>query len=123
MSQSDNFENVMPFEPNAEERALLYQQVQELEPIASQFGSLTILVEESHPQNDPKDLSYQVTFVVAPENMDFRIKATGKNMYAACMAAKEESLLRLNQLINQVPDQALAAAREENPQIPPELLH
>jgi len=124
MSQSDNVQEVLlPFEPSLEEKAFLFQQVQELEAVATQFGSLTILVEERHPDNDPSDLSYEVTFVVAPENLDFRIQATGKNLYSTCMAAKEEAKARLSQLINQVPDQALAAARADSIKIPPELLH
>lgn len=123
MSQSDNALNILPFEPTLEERAFLYQQVQELEPIASQFGSISVLVEQSYPQDNPDDLSYAVTFVVAPESMDFRVTGSGKNLFETCIVAKTEAQARLNQLINQVPDQALAAAREQNLQIPPELLH
>lgn len=123
MSQSDNALNIMPFEPTLEERAFLYQQVQELEPIASQFGSLSVLVEQSYPQEDPEDISYAVTFVVAPESMNFKVTGSGKNLFETCIVAKQETQARLNQLINQVPDQALAAVREENLQIPPELLH
>ena len=122
MSQSDNIPS-MTFEPNAEERAFLYQQVQDLEPLASQFGSISVLVEQSHPKDAPKDLSYAVTFVVAPESMEFKIRGEGKNLYETCMAAKNETMNRLSQLINQVPDQALQAAREQNMHIPPELLH
>ncbi len=125
MSQSDNNNNstVLPFEPSGEERAFLYQQVQDLEPIASQFGSITVLVEQSYPEENPDDLTYEVTFVVAPESMEFRVAARGQNLFETCIAAKDETRARLNQLINQVPDQALAAAREQNLQIPPELLH
>ena len=122
MSQSDNTPSIS-FEPNAEERAFLYQQVQDLEPLASQFGSISILVEQSHPQDAPKDLSYAVTFVVAPESMEFKIRGEGHNLFETCMVAKEEAMNRLNQLINQVPDQALAAARELDMHIPPDLLH
>lgn len=123
MSQGDNNQGFLPFEPSAEERAFLYQQVQDLEPIASQFGSISVLVEQAHPDNDPDDIRYTVSFVVAPENMDFRVSGEGKDLFETCVAAKNESLAQLNKLINQVPDQALAAAREQNPHIPPELLH
>ncbi len=123
MSQGDNTLNILPFEPSGEERAFLYQQVQDIEPIAGQFGSISVLVEQSHPTTDPSDLTYAVTFVVAPENMEFKIRGEGKNLYETCMLAKNEAILRLNQLINQVPDQALAQAREQNMHIPPDLLH
>ena len=122
MSQSDNTPTI-PFEPNAEERAFLYQQVQDLEPLASQFGSISILVEQNYPDDDPEDISYAVTFVVAPESMEFKIRGEGRNLFETCMVAKDEANTRLNQLINQVPDQALQAAREQNMNIPPELLH
>lgn len=123
MSQSDNNQGFLPFEPTGEERAFLYQQVQELEQIASQFGSISVLVEQSHPEDQPDDLSYAVTFVVAPENMEFKVRGEGVDLFETCILAKNESLAQLNKLINQVPDQALAAAREQNPHIPPELLH
>lgn len=123
MSQSDNTQNFLPFEPTGEERAFLYQQVQELEQIASQFGSISVLVEQSYPEDNPDDLSYAITFVVAPENMEFKVRGEGVDLFETCMVAKNETLAQLNKLINQVPDQALAAAREQNPHIPPELLH
>jgi hypothetical protein len=122
MSHTNN-PTILPFEPNGEERAFLYQQVQDLESIASQFGSLSVLVEQSYPQDQPENVTYAVTFVVAPENMEFKVRGEGKNLFETCMVAKNETKAKLSELINQVPDQALAAAREQNMQIPPERLH
>jgi len=122
MSHTNN-PTILPFEPNGEERAFLYQQVQDLESVASQFGSLSVLVEQSYPQDQPENVTYAVTFVVAPENMEFKVRGEGKNLFETCMVAKNETKAKLSELINQVPDQALAAAREQNMQIPPERLH
>lgn len=123
MYQETNNEKMMPFEPTMEERAFLYQQVQDLEPLASQFGSMTVLVEEAHPANEPENKTFGVTFVVAPENMEFRVRGEGKNLYETCIVAKQETQTRLNEMINQVPDAVLQAARAENPQVPPDQLH
>lgn len=120
---SVNANAMMPFEPTVEEKAFLYQQVQSLEALASQFGSMTVLVEEAHPADNPEDKTYGVTFVVAPESMEFRVRGEGKNLFETCMVAKNETQERLNRLINEVPDAILSAARAEDPQIPKDLLH
>lgn len=92
-----------PFQPSAEERAFLYQQAQELESYVSSLGSMTLLVEEATPVDEPENKSYAVTFVVAPESMEFRIRVEGQNLFDACIEARRQTQFKLNALVNALP--------------------
>jgi hypothetical protein len=104
------------YNPNAEERAFLYQEAQSLEPLIRNLGSLTVLVEEVPRKS--ADERFRVTFVVAPENGGMRIQATDANIYDATMAAKAEAERQLNHLLNSVPRSLMPEAK-----IPLDLMH
>lgn len=102
-----------PFRPSKEQLAFFYQQTQDLEPYATPLGSLTMLVEEFVPDDQPQKPTYGVTFVVAPESMKFKIRAEGPNLYEACIVAKEETKSRLNSLMNAMPEESSGSGKSE----------
>lgn len=93
------------YNPSREERAFLYQEAQDLEPLMKDLGSLTVMVEEVNPSDASKKRKnkYRVTFVVAPESVAMRVQATDANLFEAAMAAKEETLRQLNAIVNSMP--------------------
>jgi hypothetical protein len=101
------------FHPSKEQLAFFYQQTQELEPYTTPLGSLTMLVEEHIPANKPKKKTFGVTFVVAPESMQFRIRVEGANLYEACIVAKEETKQKLTSLMAALPKKALLGREKE----------
>lgn len=111
------------YTPNLEERAFLYQEAQALEPMMKDLGSLSVLVEEVTPEEDNATAvrRFRVTFMVAPESVAMRIQATGKNLFAATIAAREEATRQLNALLNNVPREALLEAQKNK--IPPGWMH
>lgn len=110
------------YNPNAEERAFLYQEAQDLEPLMKDLGSLSVMVEEIQPKKGKVATNrFRVTFVVAPESVGMKVQATDTNIYEATMAAKFEAQRQLNAIVNSLP-------REWNSdgvqvKIPSDLLH
>jgi hypothetical protein len=105
--------------PNAEERAFLFQEAQDLEPLIKELGTLSVLVEETLGKGrGRKKPHYRVTFLVAPESVGMKVQATDKNLYDATIAAKRETERQLNAIVNSMPRQAEALTK-----IPPEFLH
>lgn len=112
------------YSPNREERAFLYQEAQDLEPMLKGLGSLSLLVEEIAAKGNrktPLQSRFRVTFVVAPESVDMKVQATGKNIYDATIAAKEETLRHLNAIVNSMPRQE--SREQKNAKPPTEFLH
>lgn len=107
------------YNPNREERAFLYQEAQDLEPLMKELGSLSVMVEEV-ARKRKKDTAYRVTFMVAPESVGMRVQSTGDNLFDATIAAKEETLRQLNAIVNSLPRQWTEGKLTS---IPPELLH
>jgi hypothetical protein len=111
------------YSPNREERAFLYQEAQDLEPMMKELGSLSVMVEEiapKHPERN-KQSRYRVTFVVAPESVGMKVQATDKNLFDATIAAKAETLRQLNAIVNSMPRQWNVDPKDIK--IPSELLH
>lgn len=105
------------YNPSAEERAFLFQEAQDLEPLIKDIGSLSVMVEEMKTKNAPSPQPhYRVTFVVAPESVGMKVAATNKNIYEATIAAKLETQRQLNAIVNSMP-----RVKTEAP--PPEFLH
>jgi hypothetical protein len=101
------------YTPSAEERAFLFQEAQDLEPLMKDLGSLSVMVEERHgKQNQAR---FRVTFVVAPESVGMRVRAEDGNLFEATIAAKAETMRQLNAIVNSLP----ATPKK----IPPEFLH
>ena len=108
------------YSPSREERAFLYQEAQDLEPLMKDLGSLSVLVEEmSSLTSGNTDNRFRVTFVVAPESVGMKVQAVDGNLFDATIAAKSETLRQLNAIVNSLP-----RTRTENDGLPvPELLH
>ena len=101
------------YNPSAEERAFLFQEAQELEPLMKDLGSLSVMVEERTGRKNQS--RFRVTFVVAPESVAMRVRAEDGNLFEATMAAKAEAKRQLNAIVNSMP--------QEPSKIPPEFLH
>jgi len=113
------------YNPSREERAFLYQEAQDLEPLMKDLGSLTVMVEQVVPADKDagkKKNRFRVTFVVAPESVAMRVQATDANLFEAAMAAKEEALRQLNAIVNSMPRQWTPDALNGG-KIPSSLLH
>lgn len=104
------------YNPSREERAFLYQEAQDLEPLMKDLGSLSVMVEETDKKR------FRVTFVVAPESVGMRVQATDSNLFDAAMAAKEEAARQLNAIVNAMPRQWKLES-PEGTNIPRDLLH
>lgn len=103
------------YNPNREERAFLYQEAHDLETVMKDIGSLSVMVEETERRTG----GFRVTFLVAPESVGMRVQATDTNLYDATIAAKEETMRQLSEIVNSLPQQWHA----QNLKIPPEFLH
>ncbi len=111
------------YNPNKEERAFLYQEAQELEPLVKDLGSLTVMVEEDVANESTRKKSkFRVTFVVAPESVAMRVQATDSNLIEATIAAKEEVARQLNAIVNAMP-RTWNLDTKDGVNIPPEMLH
>jgi hypothetical protein len=111
------------YNPNAEERAFLYQEAQDLEALMKDLGSLTVMVEELEPKKGKPQAAnrFRVTFVVAPESVGMKVQATDTNIYEATMAAKTETQRQLNAIVNSLPREWNLEAGQLK--IPSDLLH
>lgn len=115
------------YNPTREERAFLYQEAQDLEPLMKDLGSLSVMVEQISPEqvaaNEGKKAKsrYRVTFVVAPESVGMKVQATDNNLFEAAIAAKDEALRQLNAIVNAMPRQWNLDLSDGK--IPPQFLH
>jgi hypothetical protein len=91
------------YTPNREERAFLYQEAQDLEPLMKDLGSLSVMVEETAVKKGRSRSKYRVTFVLAPESVGMKVQATDRNIFDATIAAKEEAQRQLNAIVNSMP--------------------
>lgn len=101
------------YSPNIEERAFLYQEVQVIEPMIKDMGTMTIMVEEAEHKEDKKklDAKFRVTMMLLPESMKMEIKTESSNLYDAVIAAREEAVRKLSAVLNAMPAQDKAASR------------
>lgn len=111
------------YSPNREERAFLYQEAQDLQPLAKSLGSLSVMVETLPAGRKQGQNRFRVTFMVAPESVGMQIQATDRNLFEATIAAKEEAIRQLNALINALPPAEQLQLQGEDFKIPPEMLH
>ena len=111
------------YNPNREERAFLYQEAQEIEPMMKDLGSLSVMVEEIPSKKNKKAANqrFRVTFVVAPESVGMKVQAVDSNLYDATIAAKAEAQKQLNAILNSMPRQWAVDA--DGTKIPAEFLH
>lgn len=108
------------YNPSREERAFLYQEAQDLEGLVKDFGSLSVMVEEVAAKRT-KAFQYRVTFMIAPESVGMRVRASDNNLFDATIAAKEETLRQLNAIVNSLPQPPNSDAAAVK--VPPEHLH
>ena len=111
------------YTPNREERAFLYQEAQDLEPLMKNLGSLSVLIEETAQKGrkGAVESRYRVTFVVAPESVGMKVQASHDNLFAATISAKTETLRQLNAIVNAMPQDKEGTA--PNVTLVRELLH
>lgn len=102
------------YSPNLEERAFLYQEVQVIEPMIKDMGTMTVMVEEAEHKEDTKkklNTKFRVTMMLLPESMKMEIKTEGSNLYDAVIAAREEAVRKLSAVLNAMPSQDKSAGR------------
>lgn len=110
------------YSPNREERAFLYQEAQELASLMKDLGSLSVMVEEM--QNKRRnDISYRVTFVLAPESVGMKVQATDGNFFEAAIAARNEAQRQLNAIVNSLPQEMAPGGAAAQGKPPTELLN
>lgn len=100
--KNDN-STIVRFEPSPEVRAFIFQQIQDLEPMLENVGSLGVFIEKTEPtesSGEDKAETYSIRLVVAPGGT--RIEATGEseNIFEACIKAKGLMAERLSPFIN-----------------------
>ncbi|MGE3682284.1 MAG: hypothetical protein AB7G93_11200 [Bdellovibrionales bacterium] len=121
------------YNPNREERAFLYQEAQDLQPLMKDLGTLSVMVEEvsdaqetnlkssrKRSRKETSEKNFRVTFVVAPESLGMQVQATDANLFDATIAAKEEAQRQLNAIVNSLPTEWNT---ELETQFPPGFLH
>jgi hypothetical protein len=110
------------YNPNAEERAFLYQEAQDLEALLKNLGPVSITVEKSDKElRAKKNKNYRVRFTIAPESVGMIVEAVGPNLFDTTIAAKEETQKALNALVNSLPRHF--NVEKGMVKIPTELLH
>ena len=107
--QNKNNEAYQAFEPENEVKAFIYQQVQDLELMMKDLGSLAVYIEkeeEALVANGKKlNEKFAVTFVLAPESVNLQIRSESEDIFEACRAGKEEAQRKLNSIINFMDEQ------------------
>ncbi|MCB0407126.1 MAG: hypothetical protein KDD34_02915 [Bdellovibrionales bacterium] len=92
------------FEPDAEAKAFIYQQVQDLEQDIKNIGDLTVYVEKEElvqeGNNKVLENTFAVTFVIDPEHLNLSIRAESKDLFSACISAKAATRMKLSQILN-----------------------
>ena len=107
--EKKNKEVYQAFEPENDVKAFIYQQVQDLEVLMKDLGSLAVYIEKEEgpvmkPGEDPYE-KFAVTFVLAPESVNLQVRSESSDIYEACRVGKEEAQRKLNSLINVMNEQ------------------
>lgn len=76
----------LKFTPSGEEKAFIYQQAAELK--------VPVVVLITGTSN-----SYTVTFVLDPANLNLKVKGEGRNVFEACIQAKETAKKRFSRAL------------------------
>lgn len=102
----------LSYEPSAEVKAFIFQQIQDLEPFLDTVGGLGVFVEKTeHPQDDGGILeSFRIRLVVSPKGNRIEVAGESPNIYEACIKAKDSLVSRLVPLVNVL---SASAARDE----------
>ncbi|MCB0362022.1 MAG: hypothetical protein KDD35_04855 [Bdellovibrionales bacterium] len=92
------------FDPGPEVKAFIFQQIQDLEPMLENMGSLGVFIEKTQPEQGGgvacESENYSIRLIVAPGGT--RIEALGEsnNIFEACIKAKDLMVQRLSPFIN-----------------------
>jgi hypothetical protein len=107
--ENKNNDVFQAFEPENEVKAFIYQQVQDLESLMKDLGSLAVYIEKEDGQGESPYEKFAVTYVLAPESVNLQIRSESSDIFEACRAGKEEAQRKLNSLINFMGEQEGAA--------------
>ncbi len=94
------------FQPSPEDRAYIYQQIQDLQAFVGPSGQVAVVCEKG--EEDSGQVFYAVT-LASIQNGAFEVRAKAEDFYEACLKAKE-SLLKAFEALSQNTD--LDQARE-----------
>lgn len=92
-------------DPDRDTRALIYQQVEELEAYAKGLGTVVVQVEEIDAKDQSKH--YAVTYVLSPEQLRLKVRAEGPDLNEAIIEAKHEAKRQLPAVLNALADQGI----------------
>ncbi|MBK8204012.1 MAG: hypothetical protein IPK68_17435 [Bdellovibrionales bacterium] len=93
---------IKQYEPGPEVKAFIFQQIQSLEPMLGEVGSMGVFVEKIEKPEKPgiKAEAYAIRLVVAPGGARIEARGESDNIYDACIKAKDLMVQRLSPFVN-----------------------
>lgn len=93
---------VKQYEPGLEVKAFIFQQIQSLEPMLGEVGSMGVFVEkiERPDKRGTKAEVYAIRLVVAPGGARIEARGESDNIYDACIKAKDLMVQRLSPFVD-----------------------
>lgn len=108
-------------DPDRDTRALIYQQVEELEAFAKGLGTVVVRVEESRPHQNESKARFAATYILAPQKLDLEVRAESDSLNSALLEAKNEAKKVLPQVLNALAEEGFALHDADLP--PSVILH
>lgn len=84
-------------DPTPEERAFVYQQIQEINEFAPGLDGIVMMLEEAKTKKAPH--RFAATLVLGPKNLGLQIRAEADDFFSALSAIKYEAKESLAQII------------------------
>jgi hypothetical protein len=84
--------------PTPDERAFIYQQIQEISEFAPGLDGMVMVLEERDP-TQKKPQRYKVTLTLGPKNLGLQLRVEAEDIYTALSVAKYEAKESLANLI------------------------
>ncbi len=93
---------IKQYEPGPEVKAFIFQQIQSLEPMLGEVGSMGVFVEKIEKPEKPgiEAETYAIRLVVAPGGARIEARGESDNIYDACIKAKDLMVQRLSPFVN-----------------------
>ena len=94
----------LQFEPSPEVKAFIFQQIQDLEPLLHEAGTLGVFIEktEHREPNGSIDEKFLIRLVVSSEGTKFEARGESANIFEACLEAKTSLKKNLAPFLNAV---------------------
>lgn len=80
-------------------KTYLYQQAEELGAWVKELGSVAALVDKTEPTADHDEV-FGVTFVIAPESLNLKIRVENADFFLACKEAKDKAIQQANAVLS-----------------------